>query len=74
MEDLKTEIEQIKVQISTGIKLGRIEKVWGEMIVETCDKALAIPADVEGACDDYVEGINMQCSKCDHPKYKHLNS
>lgn len=26
---------------------------------------------VESACDDYVDGINMQCSRCDHPKYKH---
>lgn len=26
---------------------------------------------VESACDDYVEGINMQCASCDQPKYKH---
>ena len=47
MEDLKTEIEQIKVQLFTGIKLGRVEKQWGNMIIETCNKALTIP-DVVG--------------------------
>lgn len=23
------------------------------------------------ACNDYIEGINMQCARCDEPKYKH---
>ena len=22
-------------------------------------------------CEDYKEGINMQCASCDQPKYKH---
>ena len=26
---------------------------------------------VESACDDYVDGIDMQCARCDQPKYKH---
>ena len=23
-------------------------------------------------CNDYVDGINMDCAKCGEPKYKHL--
>ena len=26
---------------------------------------------ISSACNDYVEGINMQCPRCDEPKYKH---
>lgn len=26
---------------------------------------------ISSACNDYVEGINMQCARCDEPKYKH---
>ena len=29
------------------------------------------PDVISSACNDYVEGINMQCAKCDEPKYKH---
>ena len=42
MEDLKTEIEQMKIQVFTGIKLGRIEEEWGNIIIKTCDRALTI--------------------------------
>jgi len=37
---LKENIEQVKKQVSTGIKLGRIDRKWGSMIVETCDNTL----------------------------------
>lgn len=40
MEELKTEIKQIKNQILVGIKEDKIDYTWGKMIVDTCDKAL----------------------------------
>lgn len=43
MEEIKEDIEQIKVQLLTGIKLGRVENEWGNMIIETCNRALTIP-------------------------------
>lgn len=24
-------------------------------------------------CDEYVEGINMDCARCEQPKYEHIN-
>ena len=44
-----------------------------ELIVKNMDlqEQLTIPVVVESACNDYVEGINMQCASCDQPKYKH---
>ncbi len=26
---------------------------------------------ISSACNEYIEGINMQCARCDEPKYKH---
>ncbi len=26
---------------------------------------------ISSTCNDYIEGINMQCARCDEPKYKH---
>ena len=43
MEELKNDIEQVKVQFLTGIKLGRVDEEWGNMIIETCNRALTIP-------------------------------
>ena len=40
-------------------------------IVFALRQQLTIPIVVGSACDDYVEGINMQCASCDQPKYKH---
>ncbi len=42
MEELKTEIKQIKLQILTGIKQDRIDLTWGNMIIDTCNKALTL--------------------------------
>lgn len=42
MEELKNDVEQIKVQLFTGIKLGRVDEEWGNMIIETCNRALNI--------------------------------
>ena len=42
MEELKTEIKQIKLQILTGIKQDRIDYTWGNMIIDTCNKALTL--------------------------------
>ena len=28
---------------------------------------------ISSACNDYIDGINMQCARCDEPKYKHKN-
>ena len=64
MENLKTEIEQIKVQLFTGIKLGRIEKEWGEMIIGTCDRALTIPV-VVGRSEQLVCEHKYQDNVCD---------
>ena len=37
------------------------------------EKALQLlqPDVISSACNDYIEGINMQCARCDEPKYKH---
>lgn len=40
---------------------------YKEQAVKNC----SITDVVESACDDYVEGINMKCARCDQPKYKH---
>ena len=42
MEELKNDIEQVKIQLLTGIKLGRVDEEWGNMIIETCNRALTI--------------------------------
>jgi hypothetical protein len=26
---------------------------------------------ISSACNEYIEGINMQCARCDEPKYEH---
>jgi len=41
--------------------------------MEEIPKQLSLTDVVSSACDDYQEGINMQCAKCDEPKYKHRN-
>lgn len=42
-----------------------------EAYVKKREQQLHIPVVVSSACCDYQEGINMQCAKCDEPKYKH---
>lgn len=42
MEELKTEIKQIKLQIIVGIDQDRIDKTWGKIIINNCDKALTL--------------------------------
>ena len=42
-----------------------------ERFAEGLVKKLTIPVVVESACDNYIDGINMQCASCDQPKYKH---
>lgn len=42
-----------------------------ECAINAIKEALTIPVVVSSACSDYQEGINMQCAKCDHPKYEH---
>ena len=44
MEELKTEIKQIKLQILVGIKQDRINHEWGAMIIDNCNKALTLCA------------------------------
>ncbi|MGJ8685073.1 MAG: hypothetical protein ACSHWW_10645 [Nonlabens sp.] len=33
-------------------------------------EAFSLHVVVESACDNYLDGINMQCASCDQPKYK----
>ena len=42
MEELKSEIKQIKNQILVGIKEDKIDYTWGKMIIDTCDKSLTL--------------------------------
>ena len=42
MEEVKTEIKQIKNQILVGIKEDKIDHTWGMMIIENCNKALTL--------------------------------
>jgi hypothetical protein len=46
-------------------------KVYLDDLADELVNLFAIHGVVESACDDYAGGINMQCSKCDQPKYKH---
>lgn len=55
MEELKNDIEQVKVQILTGIKLGRVEQEWGNMIIETCNRALTVHSVRNRPCFGVVE-------------------
>jgi hypothetical protein len=67
MEEIKEDIEQVKVQILTGIKLGRVEKEWGNMIIETCNRALTIPVVVQVKPEKVCKGswqLGNNCKKC----------
>jgi hypothetical protein len=70
MEDLKTEIEQIKIQLFTGIKLGRIEEEWGNMVIDTCDRALTIHGVVKSfdCGNNRVNGDTKCLEQCDECK------
>lgn len=40
-----------------------LEKYLKEQLIQTTVTSTA--------CNKYTEGINMQCARCDEPKYKH---
>jgi len=70
MEELKNDIEQVKVQLLTGIKLGRVDEEWGKMIIETCNTALTIPvvskSVVCGNCDGYGYTVDENGRRKEH--------
>lgn len=57
MDELKVEIEQIKIQIGEGIKLGRIEMKWGGLVIKTCNRALTL-TDVGSTCCEKTQKHN----------------
>jgi hypothetical protein len=56
MEEVKTEIKQIRNQILVGIKEEKIDFTWGKMIIDTCNKALTLYGVVDTlvCCDNCI--------------------
>ncbi len=47
--------------------MNRLKKIIETTRPVNVDLADVIPS----ACDDYIDGINMDCAKCGEPKYRH---
>tara|TARA_R110000803_G_C11788641_1_gene297714 strand:+ start:331 stop:567 length:237 start_codon:yes stop_codon:yes gene_type:complete len=60
MENVKTEIKQIKNQILLGILEDKIDSTWGMLIVDNCNKALTL-------CGVVVSEAEL-CDYCDSKK------
>lgn len=46
MEELLLELEQIKIQINTGRQQLEIGQVWGQSIIDTCNRAIKIASNL----------------------------
>ena len=71
-KDLRDEYEEIYPLIM-GYREVEYSEWLERRVIETVEPVNVDLGDVMfSVCNDYVDGINMDCAKCGEPKYKHL--